>query len=312
MTGWAIGAIAGWLSLTGPWGPLPQGLDLPAAVREDPRPPSITRDTHYYTTNEARHDHFRGPVGDLGGVLVGVGTDQNFLLSGWAKPELLVLMDFDQAIVNLHGVYRLAFLEAETPQDFLALWTKTGRRRLRELIQEAPDLDAGARKATLKTLSFAGGVVNGRLKQTLKDYNGLKVPTYLSDHGQYQVLRDLFREGRVFAIRGDLTGPKTMKDLGRTLKAHGLKVRALYVSNAEQYFTYTQRFRTNIAALPFDDRSLVLRTRARGKDYVYVTQGYGNFVQWLAAPHIRNVRQVASLRGLARRARFLEVTAAPP
>ena len=52
---------------------------------------------------------------------MGVGTDQNYLIAGWSRPEVLVLMDFDQVVVDLHRVYQLAFLHAESPEAFLRL-----------------------------------------------------------------------------------------------------------------------------------------------------------------------------------------------
>ena len=42
----------------------------------------------------------------------------------------------DQAIVDLHRVYRVIFLAAETPEDFLRLWQWKSRPEVRRLIQE--------------------------------------------------------------------------------------------------------------------------------------------------------------------------------
>ena len=45
--------------------------------------------------NEDHLDLFRPAVKDKGGLYIGVGTDQNYLLGAWARAEALVLMDFD-------------------------------------------------------------------------------------------------------------------------------------------------------------------------------------------------------------------------
>src|SRR5579883_1489971 len=109
-------------------------------VRDDRPPAHIVRGIHYVVSNENRHYLFRDAVRGKGGVFVGVGTDQNYLMAGWARPEVLVLLDFDQVVVDLHRVYRLAFLNAETPAAFMKLWAPRGWDRLTTLInQSEPD-----------------------------------------------------------------------------------------------------------------------------------------------------------------------------
>ena len=76
------------------------------SVPEDPAPEGLFSDTHYLISNEDRPERFRGAVSDLGGLQLGVGTDQNYLFAGWARPQVLALIDFDQQVVDLHRVYR--------------------------------------------------------------------------------------------------------------------------------------------------------------------------------------------------------------
>ena len=71
-------------------------------------------------------------------------------------------------------------------------------------------------------------------------------------------------------------------------------VRVLYLSNAERYFQYTAAFRASVKALPFDDRSVVLRTMGLGSDktvdpYFYVVQPGRNFQAWLEEPKVYGV-----------------------
>ncbi len=40
------------------------------------------------------------------------------------ESTLMVLVDFDQVVVTLHGLYRVAFLRSATPEAFLELWSK--------------------------------------------------------------------------------------------------------------------------------------------------------------------------------------------
>jgi hypothetical protein len=55
------------------------------AVVPDPEPEALTRDTHYWICNEDALELFEPHVRGLGGALVGVGTDQNFIFAGWAR-----------------------------------------------------------------------------------------------------------------------------------------------------------------------------------------------------------------------------------
>ena len=49
-------------------------------------------------------------------------SDSGRRVAGWARPEVLVLMDFDIYITWLHKAYRVAFEEAKTPDAMIALW----------------------------------------------------------------------------------------------------------------------------------------------------------------------------------------------
>ena len=57
------------------------------ALEADEAPEEITRNSHYVISNELNHHLFRPHVQDLGGVLVGVGSDQLYLIAGWMKPR---------------------------------------------------------------------------------------------------------------------------------------------------------------------------------------------------------------------------------
>jgi hypothetical protein len=71
----------------------------------------------------------------------------------------------------------------------------------------------------------------------------------------------------------------------------------LYLSNAEEYWDrYSKTYRANIRALPFDDRSVVLRTLLTwsvNMDYRYNVQRASNYVEWLDRDWLRHVRQIA-------------------
>jgi len=252
-----------------------------SALTSDPRPPSIVRDTHYIVSNEDNHYVWRNMVQSRGGVFVGVGTDQNYVMAGWARPDLLVLMDFDQVVVDLHRVYRLIFLNAPTPQDFLDMWEERNVRRVEELI-ETTQTDATTRSGMLRAYRTAHYSVPRRLRKIDRMYAPLGVRWFMNDLTQYRYIADLFRSGRVVMLRGDLSVGGALASIGAAAQKVGGVVRIVYLSNAERYFPYTAGFKKSMLALPIDDRSLVLRTRARmNGSYEYIAQDAQNFRRWI-------------------------------
>jgi hypothetical protein len=267
-------------------------------IRSDPAPPQTVRDLHYLVSNEYNQHQFYEDVKDIGGVWIGVGADQNYIMAAWARPEFLVFMDFDQVIVDLHLVYRAAFIHAESPRAFMALWRPKHRRAFRKIIMKTYAANPAQRRAATKAFYMARRPVLIRLQKITKILKRADVLFFLSDQKQYDFLRNLFIEGRTLAIRGDLTAQKTLRDLGAILSAHKRIVRVLYLSNAEQYFPYSAQFKKNIKGLPIDGKSLILRTRPTGRDYTYIIQTYQNFLRWLEHPKIHSVRNIVPRRKL--------------
>jgi hypothetical protein len=268
--------------------PLPEAVRAAfLAVRADPAPPELIRKSHYWISNEHSHFLWQPRLAGRGGAFLGVGTDQNYLLAGWARPELLLLVDFDGAVVDLHGAYRAAFAAAATPAEFLALWGKDGRAALEAAI-DAAHADPDERAAVRRAARVARGLVYKRLARTQREYAARGVPTFLSDPAQYEHLRALWAGGRVFAIRGDLTGDRTLVDLAAALERAEIPIGALYLSNAEQYFDYGPAFRRNILRLPVQADAVVLRTLGwrshgfvDGETYHYTVQPARKFAAWM-------------------------------
>ena len=249
-----------------------------SSLPADPHPEKLSASKHFYVSNERRPDLFRKAVMGRGGIFVGVGAEQNYLMAGWAQPEVLVLLDFDQEIVTLHAVYRALFLEHETVEGWLGGWADLGATG-RAILKHTP---ADRKQGALATLHRAAPEVRKRLRALTKGARKLKVRSFLDDASQYALIRRLFQNQRVFAVRGDLTGPSTMKALADAAKQARLAVRVLYLSNAEQYFMYSPEYRRNVRDLPFDKRSVVLRTLpGRPRGFHYMTQSLADFHRWL-------------------------------
>jgi hypothetical protein len=265
--------------------------NLPA----DPAPPELVRGNHYWISNEDHLELFYDAVKDKGGLYMGVGSDQNYLLGAWARAELLVLMDFDQSIVDLHRVYRVLFLKAETPGEFLRLWSQESRPEVRRLIEEGYP-DKKERVPVLRAYGIARWAVERRLHRVVEQMKKASLPCFLVDEAEYAHLRRLYQEDKVFMVRGDLTARRTVGAIGRAAEQAGKKVGVLYLSNAEQYFPYDAQYRSNIRELPLDESSVVVRTsgqrgitHVKGTYYHYNTQSGASFVAWLADAKTRSV-----------------------
>ena len=267
-----------------------------AHLPADPPPDEIVRGIHYWISNENQLDLFHDAVKDKGGIYLGVGTDQNYLLAAWARAEVLVLLDFDQSVVDLHRVYRVMFRAAQGPEDFLRLWRLQSRREVLRLIEEGY-ADPKERASALRAYGKARWAVERRLKRVVARMAQVSLPCFLVDADQYAYLRRLFLEDKVFMVRGDLTAQRSVSAVARAAEKAGKKVGVLYLSNAEQYFPYGEQYRSNIRALPLDEGSVVVRTsgqrglsHVKGTYYHYNTQSGASFVAWLADAKTRDVR----------------------
>lgn len=258
-----------------------------ASLHEDPETDELIRQTHYWVSNENAHDVWRPHIEALGGVQLGVGTDQLYLIAGWSRPEVLVPLDFDGAIRDLHYVYGALLQMAANRQEFLALWDADAATAVEAALRQ--HLGEAQATRSLRAWERSHARVSRRFGRIELRAQAARVPTFVTDDETYDFIRSLWQRGRVFPIRGDLTGDRAMLSVADAARAAGLSVRLMYFSNVEQYITYTPAFRRNILEMPADERSIVLRTRpmtslgvpAEGEDYHYNMQSTSNFQRWM-------------------------------
>lgn len=249
---------------------------------------------HYFTSNERSLHAFEPTVRGKGGAYVGVGTDQAYLLIGWARSEFAWLCDYDPVVVDLHDVYRALLIAAETPDEFLELWSKEGRL----IAHEAIDLHAAERdRSHLRALyRRQRAAVARRLGEVRETMRAAKVPCWLSDADQYTHVRELVQHGRVRPMLVDLAGRRGLRGIAHAAKKAGLQISVLYLSNAEEYWRlYPDAFRRNVDALPYADDAVVLRTMLIWKinrDYRYHVQRAANLRAWLDEPWVGNVYHI--------------------
>lgn len=217
----------------------------------------------YVLSNEWRHDVMFSRLANLGGVFIGVATDQNYTMAAAARSELLVLMDYDLEVVNVHRMYHVFVKNAPTAEDFRGFFQqKNAAKAVEVLTAGGTSKEDGAKLVQIynryrdRMATYLYHVANTRV--------GQRHPTWLGDPAAYGYIRALVTGGRVIARQGDLNGTTTLKSIGDTARKLNLKVRAIYTSNAEGFFNYTQNFRDNFKSLPHDDKSVMIRTYKRG------------------------------------------------
>ncbi len=86
---------------------------------------------------------------------------------------------------------------------------------------------------------------------------------YLATEERFRFVRDLEQRNLIIPVVGDLAGPHALSAIGREIANRGLRVSAFYTSNVEQYLMqgYTfDAFASTVAGLPFDERSVIIRS----------------------------------------------------
>lgn len=323
--------------------PQQQLIDDLRQVEQDPIDIKLVNNIHYVASDESHHFRFKKDLDALGGVFVGIGTNQNYTMLPWAKPELAIMMDFDQMVVDVHRLYRVAFLNTATPREFLKLWTRRSAKRFKAFIETSYGDDPKMLKNVKRAFRYARGRISRALRRTKKTLREHRQSSFLTSQDEFDFIVRMFKEDRIVMLRGDLTKDGTMRRFGDVLRKHQQIVRVYHPSNAEQYFPYKENYRRNVRALPHDAQSIVVRTRAwaqyidlteeerdvlaadieSGKrtfeadapelrqppqrkviHYVYAVQKQEHFLEWLARPATTNVRDMLPGRSFVKNKRF--------
>jgi len=269
---------------------------------EDPPPKKLGGVTeaqegrHYVAGNEWNLHLFYRSLRRLGGGYLGVGTDQAYVFVGWQHPELAWLMDYDPWVRRIHAIYFAFFAQAETPREFLSLWRKDATERAFAAIEARGGEDVPRLKRLYR--SYRTKILM-RLTKVRDEMREAKVPTFLNSKRTYRWVRAFVLSGRARAMTGNLLGARAMKGIGEAARRLGVPIRAVYVSNAEQYWKYGRRYRENVAALYTDDKTLMVRTLLtweRNRDYRYTVQPWDNFLAWLSRPWVTAVYKMIPAR----------------
>ena len=264
------------------------------AIEVDPN--ETLFETHYITSNERHHNATLENLHAPGGVYIGIGTDQNFELIPHLNPTHVIMVDFDQWVVDAHALYAHLFRTRETPRAFINFFQERDiakkRRELRS-IASTPELAQSLERIFMR---YRADILK-RLKAIRTLSAGRADESYLSNQASYDTLRRLVHSGRYIALRGDLTGTKSLRGLAKVLKDLDLKVGTIALSNAEQYFDYGQDFKANMRAFDYKADALILRTfRVKGRHYDYYLQSMSAFLEWLETPKVSRFKALIASR----------------
>lgn len=251
-------------------------------------------DLHYVVGNEHSLNAFYEDIKDKGGGYVGVGTDQAYLIIGWQKPSFVWLTDYDPAVKVVHQINMAMFAAAPTPKAFYAMWETENAEEAYDAIDAAfPDDDyAKDLKAFFRKYRRITHLRHYRVRRAMQK---AEVPSYLKEQEQYDTVRQLVLAGRMRPMVVDLTDDEGIAGIGAAAMKLKVPIRALYLSNAEEYWEiYPAQYRDNIMGLPLDEDSMLLRTKVYREimDYVYIVQPLENYRAWLCSPAGENVYDV--------------------
>jgi len=251
----------------------------------------------FVMSNEWRHDVVFPKLHEIGGVFVGVATDQNYTMAAAARSQLIVTMDYDSDVVYTHRIYHHFIKESPTATELRSYYQESHIPRAVALLQRVAESPEEATKLVRIYHRY-----RQRLALYLHQVAGVRVgdrhPTWLGDPAAYSYIRAMVQAGRVMAVQGDLNGTIALRSIGDTARALGLPVRVVYTSNAEGFFKYTQNFKDNLASLPHDEKSVVLRTYKRGMTapegdlWHYNLHKMDDFLLRIATPGYSNVAAV--------------------
>ncbi len=84
---------------------------------------------------------------------------------------------------------------------------------------------------------------------------------WLRNPEAYRYIRLMYDQGRIAIVEGDLLKDRAMRSIAKASRELGSPMRIYYPSNAEEMWQeFPLNYRINVMSMPFDERSVALRT----------------------------------------------------
>jgi hypothetical protein len=265
-----------------------------------------------------------------GGVYIGVGPDQNFTYVAHARPALAFIVDYRRRNLLLHLYHQALFALSKDRAAYLSRLTARRPKSLPaadataealvSAFENAPMdralLDATAADVTrfLQPLNLVAdaewadlATIGAKLAGPGMSARFLALPSYptlgrlavagghmLASESLYQRVRSRQLSGRIIPLVGDLAGTSAMPALAAWLRAQGLQVAMIYLSDVEFFLLRDgkfARFLENLQRIPWAEGALLARSTSRKLEHPERVAGdVGTTVLRPVQPFLREAR----------------------
>lgn len=266
-----------------------------------------------------------------GGVYIGVGPDQNFTYIAHARPALAFIVDYRRRNLLLHLYHQALFALSKDRAAYLSRLTARQPDPLpRAADATAVALVSAFENATMnRALLDATAAEVARFLQPLNLVDDaewadlatigaklagpgmsarfLALPVYptlgrlavagghmLASETLYQRVRSRQLSGRIIPLVGDLAGAAAMPALAAWLRAQGLRVVMIYLSDVEFFLLRDGKFAPfleNLQRIPWAEGAWLARSTSRKLEHPERVAGdVGTTVLRLVQPFLREAR----------------------
>ena len=208
---------------------------------------------HYPETNERAHEVYFPLVAGRGGGFLGVGSAQSYSIAAAQSAERIVLIDYDPVVTRIHRALDVLIAHCDDAGCLSGRLSPAAEDASANLIRAAVG-DGWAGQRIVRGFRVHRPLLARRIHELSQS------ESWVSREDWYAHIRDLARADRITARVADLRGDQTLPAIGEVARAEGLEFRVIYLSNAEEYFSYGAQFTRNLSTLPHDPSTLVLRT----------------------------------------------------
>lgn len=211
--------------------------------------------------NEARIDLFLPFVKGIGGGYVGVGGLQNLIIASWAKSEWICIIDCTKRIVALNFLQREFLKAAPNFTQFRELWKSNKKREAHSIIAHMHKPQYLNVEYCIQTWEMGLEYINRYFAVIDEHSQKFYFKTCFNDQLLYETIRKKALDGKIEILACKLEGEKVFAHSTQRTKLYASTIKVIYLSNVEEYFVeYPLQFRKNMALIPCDEKSVVLRT----------------------------------------------------
>ncbi|MCB1160733.1 MAG: hypothetical protein KDK45_24745, partial [Leptospiraceae bacterium] len=252
-------------------------LDKPLCKQKYKSPANCKDPVTYVKKNERRNWLFASYIKNLGGAYVGVASDANYSYIAHAKSEYAWLFDFDINIVLLHKILKIFILKNEKPEGFISMFRPEREKASLWILKQAYKADKNLNRILAiykkyRQVLYPYYLAANRKDALFKDFGWLRTDE------SYQYIRQMYQNGRMVILSGDMLKEKTMRSIGNTARKMSINVRVYYPSNVEVFWSFNEAYKKNVLGLPFDDKSVIISTLSNTWNRRGVLDGYWHYL----------------------------------